>query len=89
MQNVTLSPLGDITNGFQPTSVYLDEKKEQIKARKQVAYRKKKEEATAKQQDENMSALTILGKYVLCVGTTRIVYILPPYQNIRLTSEEY
>ena len=50
------SPLDDITNGYQPTSVDLDEKKEQIKARRRAAYRKKKEEATIK-KDENLPAL--------------------------------
>ncbi|XP_044425279.1 uncharacterized protein [Triticum aestivum] len=59
VQNVTLSPLGDIANGCQPTSVDLDEKKEQINARRRAAYRKKKEEATVKQQDGNLSSLTI------------------------------
>ncbi|XP_044374910.1 uncharacterized protein [Triticum aestivum] len=59
VQNVTLSPLGDIANGCQPTSVDLDEKKEQINARRRAAYRKKKEEATFKQQDGNLSSLTI------------------------------
>ena len=52
MQNVPLLPLGDITNGCQPSSVDLDEKKEQIKARRRAAYRKKKEEAASKQLDE-------------------------------------
>ncbi|KAM3312783.1 hypothetical protein ACQJBY_032538 [Aegilops geniculata] len=59
VQNVPLSPLGDIANGCQPTSVDLDEKKEQINARRRAAYRKKKEEATFKQQDGNLSSLTI------------------------------
>ena len=54
-------PLGDITNVCQPSSVDLDEKKEQIKARRRAAYRKKKEEAASKQKDENLTALTISG----------------------------
>ena len=86
MQNVPLLPLGDITNGCQPTSVDLDEKKEQIKARRRAAYRKKKEEATVKQQDENLSALTISGKNALWEGTAMILYILPPFHNIMLIS---
>lgn len=51
-----------------------EEKMEQIKARRRAAYRKKKEEATVKQQDENLSALTISGKNDLCFSTTMIVY---------------
>ena len=84
--NVPRHPHSDITNADQPSSVDLDEKRELIKARRRAAYRKKKEEATVKQQDENLSALTISGKNVLCVGTTIIVYILPPFHNIMLIS---
>ena len=67
-QNVPHHPLSDITNAYQPSSMDLDEKREFIKSRRRAAYRKKKEEATVKQQDENLSALTISGKNVLCVG---------------------
>ena len=88
VHKVPSSPLGDITNGYQPTSVDLDEKNDQIKARGRAAYRKKKEESTVKQQDENLSALTISGKNVLCLGTAMILYILRPFQNIRLISDE-
>ncbi|XP_044380597.1 uncharacterized protein [Triticum aestivum] len=64
MLNVPQLPLGDITNVCQPSSMDLDEKKEQIKARRRAAYRKKKEEAASKQLDENQPALTILGAYL-------------------------
>ena len=87
-QNVPRHPLSDITNADQPSSVDLDEKRELIKARRRAAYRKKKEEATVKQQDENLSALMISGNNVLCVGNAMIVYILPPFYNIMLISDE-
>ena len=74
MQNVPLSPLGDITNVYEPASVDLDDKNEQIKARRRAAYRKKKEEAASKQQDENLDAHAISGKNVLCFSNTIIVY---------------
>ena len=74
MQNVARHPLGDITNAYQPSSMDLDERKELIKARRRASYRKRKEEATVKQQNENLSALTISGKNVLFVGATMIVY---------------
>ena len=64
MLNVGGLPLGDITNVCQPTTVDLDDKKEQLKSRRRAAYRKKKEEATSKQKDENLTALTISGKDV-------------------------
>lgn len=73
VQNVARHPLGDITNAYQPSSMDVDERKELIKARRRAAYRKRKEEATVKQQNENLSALTISGKNVLCVGATMIV----------------
>nr|XP_045084737.1 uncharacterized protein LOC123494120 [Aegilops tauschii subsp. strangulata] len=59
MLNVGGLPLGDITNVCQPTTVDLDDKKEQLKSRRRAAYRKKKEEAASKQKDENLSALSI------------------------------
>ena len=59
VQNVARHPLGDITNAYQPSSMDVDERKELIKARRRAAYRKRKEEATVKQQNENLSALTI------------------------------
>ena len=64
MLNVGGLPLGDITNVCQPTTVDLDDKKEQLKSRRRAAYRKKKEEAASKQKDENLTALTISGKDV-------------------------
>ena len=86
--NVPCHPQSDINNADQPSSVDLDEKRELKKARRRAAYRKKKEEDTVKQQDENLSALTTSGKSVLCVGTVMIVYILPPFHNIMLISDE-
>ncbi|XP_048530186.1 uncharacterized protein LOC125509291 isoform X2 [Triticum urartu] len=59
MLNVGWLPLGDITNVCQPTTVDLDDEKEQLKSRRRAAYRKKKEEAASKQKDENLTALTI------------------------------
>ncbi|XP_044422722.1 uncharacterized protein [Triticum aestivum] len=59
VQNVLRAPLGDITNGYQPTSVDLDEKKEQLKARRRATYRKKKEDAAVKHLHENLPALAI------------------------------
>ena len=81
--NVPRHPHSDITNADQPSSVDLDEKRELIKARRRAAYRKKKEEATVKQQEENLSALTISGKNALWEGTAMILYILPPFHNIK------
>jgi hypothetical protein len=54
-------PLSDITNGYQPASMEVDEKKEALKARRRAAYRRKKDESTLNQQNENLSALTISG----------------------------
>ena len=87
-ENVPRHPLSDITDANRPSSMDLDDKKEVIKAWRRVAYRKKKEEANVNRQDENLTALTISGKNVLCVGTAMIVYILPPLQNIRLILDE-
>lgn len=61
-ENVPRHPLSDITDAYRPSSMDLDEKKEVIKARRRAAYRKKKEEANVKRQDENLSALTISDK---------------------------
>ena len=74
MQNVPLSPLGDISNGCQPTSVDLDKKNEKIKAQRRATYHKKKEDATSKKKDENLPALTNSGKNELCFSNTMIVY---------------
>ena len=84
--NVPRHPLSDITNADQPSSMDLHEKRELMKARRRAAYRKKKEKATVKQQDEKLSALTISGKNASWEGTAMILYILPPFHNIMLTS---
>ncbi|KAM3296676.1 hypothetical protein ACQJBY_038828 [Aegilops geniculata] len=59
VQNGLRAPLGDITNGYQPTSVDLDEKKEQLKARRRATYHKKKEDAAVNHLHENLPALAI------------------------------
>jgi hypothetical protein len=62
VENVSLSPFGDIGNVSQRTSVDLDDKNELIKARRRAAYRKRKEEAAKNQPDENLPVQTISGK---------------------------
>ena len=87
VQNHLRPPLGDITNGYQPTSVDLDEKKEQLKARRRATYRKKKEDAAVKHLHENLPALAISGMNVVCFSST-MIYIGPLLQTIRLLSED-
>lgn len=87
VQNVLRAPLGDITNGYQPTSVDLDEKKEQLKARRRATYRKKKEDAAVKHLHENLPALAISGMNIVCFSST-MIYIGPLLQTIRLLSED-
>ena len=87
VQNVLRAPLGDITNGYQPTSVDLDEKKEQLKARRRATYRKKKDEAAVKHLHENLPALAISGMNIVCFSST-MIYIGPLLQTIRLLSED-
>ena len=62
--NVPRHPQSDINNADQPSSVDLDEKRELIKARRRAAYRKKKEEATVKQQDKVLVYKVVDGKAV-------------------------
>ena len=61
VQNVPRPALSDITNGCKPSSVDLDDKREEINARRRATYRKKKEEAAVKHLHENVPALTISG----------------------------